>query len=86
MYYTPPSGGHLMILSKRLLPNDQTVFVESPNLTEWLKQAHKIWQGLAQPAVRLFLPRGAAVEQVQESFSRALENKNLTVVLDRGES
>ncbi len=86
VFYTPPSGGHLMVLSQRLLPNEQTVFVDAGNYSDWLADAYKVWEGLARPPVRLFLPKGAPMSMVQSVFAEATDNKALTVVLDRGET
>jgi hypothetical protein len=55
----------LMIASETLLPNHQTVVVplaatgvsdESTAFAQWTLACHRIWQGLGQPLVRVFLP------------------------------
>lgn len=87
IFYTAPKGaGHLMILSKKLLPNEQTVFVEGEGGTSWLKDALKVWTDLAKPSVRLFVPKGLPLTQVQSVFAESHGNKELSVVLDRGDN
>src|SRR5690606_3603024 len=82
IYYTPPAPtDHLMVLSKRLLPNEQTVFVDSADTVKWLKEGHKIWESLGKPTVRLFLPKGAPMAKVQSVFAEATTQKSITVVL-----
>jgi hypothetical protein len=86
IYYNPPEPtDHLMVLSKRLLPNDQTVFVDSTDPVKWLKEGQKVWNDLGKPTVRLFLPKGTPMAKVQTVFAEAMANKSITVVLDRGD-
>lgn len=51
----------LMIASEMLLPNHQTVVVplvsgEETAMGQWAVSCHRIWLGLGQPMVRIFLP------------------------------
>lgn len=49
----------LMVGSSRLLPNEQTVVVPfSGDLAPWIEEIKRIWQSMAKPKCRIFLPTG----------------------------
>jgi hypothetical protein len=45
-----------MVASSSLLPNHQTVVI--PEVDDWVGACFRIWKGLNEPSVRVFLPPG----------------------------
>ena len=46
----------LLIASEGLLPNRVTAVVDHDSFDPWLNASLKVWQGLKQPRMRIFLP------------------------------
>ena len=46
----------LMVASRKLLPNTTTVMVPFKETKSWVEACHRVWTGLNQPRIRVFLP------------------------------
>lgn len=54
----------LMIASRQLLPNHQTVVVPSAtDRTAWVATCFRVWKGLDRPSARVFLPPGLSRDE-----------------------
>jgi len=73
----------LMIASPDLLPNKWVLVVPwSENMAEWTAAIFKIWSGLQEPTVRVFLPPGQSAGTLQQHWQKHHTFQDFTVVLD----
>ena len=52
----------LMVASRKLLPNSTTVMVPFKEMKSWAETCHRVWTGLNQPRMRIFLPDDVSSE------------------------
>jgi hypothetical protein len=73
----------LMIASPELLPNKWVLVVPwTENMSAWTASIFKIWSGLQEPSVRIFLPPGQSAGSLQQHWQKHHTFQDFTVVLD----
>jgi hypothetical protein len=83
-FYRPvAAAAPMMIASETLLPNKWVVVVPwNDNVSTWTESIFRVWSGLQQPTLRVFLPPGQSTGNFQQAWVKHHSNQDFTVVLD----
>lgn len=77
------SAAPLMIACENLLPNKWVVILPwKGNLAEWTAELHEVWRQLKEPSLRVFLPPGQSMGNLQLAWQKHQGAPDFTVVLD----
>lgn len=71
----------LMLAAENRLPSQQVVVLPScENGKDWLARAHKVWEQLGKPTLRLFLPNDFDATQFQTQWPGGIDETDITLV------
>ncbi len=83
---TPAYAGfpnNLMISSQMQLPNKWVVIIPwNQDLISWSLEIEKVWKQLNQPSLRVFLPPGFSMANLDKAWPNNSSVQDFTVVLD----
>ncbi len=74
---------NLMISSQMQLPNKWVVIIPwNQDLVSWSAEIEKVWNQLSQPSLRVFLPPGFSMANLDKAWPNNSSVQDFTVVLD----
>lgn len=77
----PETPDRFLLCTEHVVPNKLLLVLPyKGGLKSWLKQAHRVWQELGQPTVRIFLPKGVDVDQFSKAWPEKGAGQEVSIV------